>query len=104
VLQEGLGDPWCDLALTLPSPLGSVLTAESRLTLWLQLLDDGQGTCHGRRGHGLHALLGHLTHGSQIRVLILCTDISGGHKVVGRAHQGQVGHSHHHALQTRRSG
>lgn len=104
VLQEGLRGPWCGSELTLPGPLGSMLTEDSELTLWLQLLDDGQCTCHGHGGHGPHPLLGHLTHRSQIRVLILGTDVSGGQEVVGRAHQGQVGHPHYHALQTRRSG
>lgn len=80
------------------------LRGESELTLWLQLLDDGQSTYHSHRSDGLHALLCHLTHRLQVRILSLCTDISRGEEIICGAHQGQVGHPSHHALQSRKGG
>lgn len=78
------------------------LEGESELTLWLQLLDDGQGAHHSHRCDGLHTLFCDLTHRLQVRILILCGDISRGDEVICGAYQGQVGDPSHHALQPRR--
>lgn len=71
---------------------------ESCPTLRLQLVDDGRGGGDHHRGDVLHALLGHLAHGADVRVRVLGGGVDAGDQAVGGADQGEAAHPLHHAL------